>query len=378
MDRKTLAPTAAAQHGTALLAIELACRKWKVGVRRPGEANARIRDYEAGAVPRLLEWIADLRSAGVDVVACYEAGRDGFWLQRALAQAGVRCHVIDPSSLQVTRRRRQAKTDRIDVHKLLNALGRWLGGDGEACRMVRVPTPAQEDAKRGHRERRRLIGERVRLVNAVKSLLALHGIRDFDPLRRERHARLAVLRTALGEPLPPTLAGELERALRRLDLVLEQLATVETARDAAVAQPAAEDAGAAKIALLTRLKSIGVETATGIYREALYRDFANRRQVASYVGLAGTPWQSGDSEQEQGISKAGNARARTTMIELAWLWLHYQPQSALSRWFHAYVGGGGRRRLRKLAIVALARRLLVALWRYLNTGIVPAGAVLKP
>jgi transposase len=376
MDRKTFAPTAAAQDATALVAIELGWKKWKVGALRPGAANPSIHDLAGGDLPGLLGLLEELRRGGSRVVVCYEAGRDGFWLQRALAATGAACHVIDPASLPVARRARRAKTDRIDVVALLRALGLWLGGDRQACRMALPPSPAEEDARRIVRERRRLMTERTRHVNVIKGLLALHGVRGFEPLRRDRRARFAALRTATGAALPAALAAELGREIGRLELALEQLAAVEAARDAAVAAPAPEDAGAGRIRLLAKLKSIGVEIATALEREALYRDFANRRQVASYLGLTPTPWRSGELDREQGIGKAGNPRARTTAIELAWLWVRYQPQSDLTRWFKTRVGDR-RGRVRKVAIVALARKLVVALWRYVHTGLVPAGAALK-
>jgi transposase len=242
--------------------------------------------------------------------------------------------------------------------------------------MVQVPSVEREDARRTHRERQRLIAERVQHVNRIKGLLATQGIYDYRPLRRDRWERLEDLRTGDGRELPPRLRREIEREFRRLELVLEQIAATEAERDATVAAPAAEDADAAMVAQLARLGGIGPELATVLVREALYRPFANRKEVAAYAGLTPSPYASGDRHRDQGISKAGNPLLRKAMVELAWLWLRYQPDSALARWFTERVGSV-RGRIRKIMAVALARKLLVALWRYLTTGLLPEGARLK-
>ena len=318
------------------------------------------------------------RSAGqkATVILGYEAGYDGFWLQRRLSAEAVTCRVMDPGSLQVDRRARRAKTDRLDAAMLLRALIAWCRGDHAACRMVQVPSVEREDARRTHRERQRLIVERVGHVNRIKGLLATQGVYVFRPLRHDRWERLKEVRTGDGRELPPRLRHEIEREFRRLELVLEQVAAAEAERDAAVATPVLEDADATKVAHLARLGSIGVELATVLVREALYRPFANRKQVAAYAGLTPSPYASGDRQRDQGISKAGNPLLRKSMIELAWLWLRYQPDSGLARWFVERVGTG-HGRIRKITAVALARKLLVALWRYLAMGLVPEGARLK-
>lgn len=236
--------------------------------------------------------------------------------------------------------------------------------------MVRVPTVAEEDAKRTHRERRRLVKERTGHINRIKALLALHGVTDYEPLKADRRQRLSALVTHNGEPLPPRLRREISRELERLELALEQLAEVEAERDMV------GDQAAAMIGQLARLKGVGPQTATVLTREVFYRDFANRKAVASYAGLTPSPYISGTSQRDQGISKAGNGLVRTAMIELAWLWLRHQPESALSRWFVERVGNT-KGRLRRIAVVALARKLLVALWRFVSTGLVPTGAVVK-
>jgi transposase len=366
-------PTVEKDSATVLVAIELSGKSWLVGVQRQSAARPSLHRLAAGDGPGLVKLLGELGAAGVRVVTCYEAGRDGFWLHRLLGEAGIENHVVDPASLRVDRRARRAKTDRIDVCALLRALAAWLRGECQECRMVRVPSEAEEDAKRLHRERQRLINERVAHVNRIKALLALHGIGGFAPLRADRRVRLEALRTARGEALPMLLKEEIERELERLELIMRQIATLESLRDAALSTA---DPSASKIQSLVRLKAIGAELATVLTREVFYRAFRNRREVGAYVGLDPSPFRSGGMVHEQGIAKAGNPRARTAMIELAWLWLRYQPDSALSRWFRARVGTAGGR-IKRIAIVALARKLLVGLWRYLTTGLVPEGAVLK-
>jgi transposase len=312
----------------------------------------------------------------VEVILGYEAGYDGFWLQRRLSAEGITCWVMDPGSLQVDRRARRAKTDRLDAAMLLRALMAWWRGDRAVCSMVQVPSVEREDARRTHRERQRLIAERVQHVNRIKGLLATQGIYDVQPLRRDRWERLDELRTGDGRELPPRLRREIEREFKRLELVLEQIEATEAERDAAVAVPAADDADAAKVVQLAKLGGIGTELATVLVREALHRSFTNRREVAAYAGLTPSPYASGERHRDQGISKAGNPLLRKAMVELAWLWLRYQPDSALARWFTERVGTV-RGRMRKITAVALARKLLVALWRYVRTGLVPEEARLK-
>jgi transposase len=238
------------------------------------------------------------------------------------------------------------------------------------CSMARAPMPQEEDRRRVCRERRTLVGERVRHVNRIKGLLFAQGVFGYEPLRKGRREQLEELRTGDGRPLPVHLMAQIVRELDRLEVVLEQLKTVEAERDALL-KPAT---GAA--AMLVRLKGIGPETAAVLWSEGLFRQFDNRRQVAAYAGLAPTPWQSGSIDHEQGVSKAGNPRLRTTMVELAWLWLQNQPASALSLWFHERVRRLGGR-MRKTTVVALARKLLIALWRYTTAGVVIEGAVMK-
>lgn len=381
-DRSQFRSSTAADCGAArcFVAIELSKKDWLVAVSAPASEKVSLHKLAGGDSAALLALLARVcrRSEAalgrpVEVVSCYEAGYDGFWLHRLLVRHGIRNHVFDPASLLVNRRARRSKTDRIDVQGLLRALMAHLRGEPGVVSVVRVPSVEAEDARRLHRERDRLVAERVQHVNRIKGLCALHGIYDYHPLRRDRRERLAALRTGDSGALPPQLAAEIGRELQRLELVLEMIATLEAARETAAAETRPD---AAKIRQLRRLKAIGPEFATVLTNEVFYRRFDNRRQIAAYVGLDPSPYRSGRMDRDQGIAKAGNPKARTTMIELAWMWLRHQPDSVLSRWFRERVGDL-RGRPRRIAIVALARKLLVALWRYLETGLVPDGAVLK-
>jgi transposase len=376
----------AATHGETLrclFAIELSKQSWVIGFNTPLSEKISRRTLSGCDWKGLLELIEDVRARvsremgrAVAMISCYEAGYDGFWLHRQLEAHGVRNYVIDPASLQVDRRARRVKTDRIDAERLLRSLMAYLRGEPKVWSVVRVPSVAEEDARRLHRERDRLVLERVQHVNRIKGLCALHGIYDYHPLRPQAVARLEQLRTTPGGELPPRLKSEIKRELHRLELVVEMIATLEAERDAIVEDEASTHLNAQKIQNLHKLKAIGPEFAAVLVGEIFHRSFDNRRQLASYVGVTPSPFQSGSMAHEGGISKAGNRKGRTTGIELAWLWLRYQPDSDLSIWFRARVGIM-KGRIRRIAIVALARKLLVALWRYLETGLVPRGAVLK-
>src|SRR5215213_7226139 len=308
------------------------------------------------------------------IITIQEAGLDGFWIHRVLHKEGTESHVVDPASIATSRRRRRAKTDKIDGEALIRALLAHKRGEPRVCAMVKAPTPREEDERRIGRERKVLTAERVAHVNRIKGLLFAQGISDYEPMHRHRRARLDDLTTGDGRPLPQHLKAQVSRELDRLELLLEPLQAVEAERDALLAATESPDKPALA-ALLLDLKGIGPEFASVLWSEGLYRSYANRRQVAAYAGLAPTPWQSGTVDREQGVSKAGNPRLRTTMIQLAWLWLRHQPGSALSRWFHERVARRGG--LRKTMIVALARKLLVALWRYVTAGVVIQGAPMK-
>ncbi len=377
-NRNEIAPATVSDNATCYVAIELSSMSWIVAVRRPGSGKVSIRKLAAGDAAGVVALADRARASGSSrVLCCYEAGRDGFWLYRYLVARGIECRVLDPASLPVNRRARRAKSDRIDVHMLLRGLIGLDGGDRDACRPVRVPTVADEDARQTHREREALLKERVRHVNRIKALLATQGVTGYEPSRRAR-AELATLRGPDGAALPAGLMSRLARELARLAVVVEQIAAVEAVRDGAIAAAgdAAPGDASVKAARLVALKGIGPQIATVLAREVFYRSFDNRRELAGFTGLCPSPWRSGGMVREQGISKAGNARARTCAIEMAWLWLRWQPRSALSVWFTERVGGA-RGRVRRIAIVALARKLMVALWRSVETGLVPDGAILK-
>jgi transposase len=382
---------------TLFVALELSLSSWVVAASAPGEDKASKHGVAACDGPGLLALLNRLRQRAearrhcpVTVAVMQEAGRDGFWVHRLLEAHGVQSFVVDPSSIAVNRRSRRAKTDRIDAEAMLRTLMAWSRGERQVCAMVHPPTRAAEDARRLGREREALLAERIRHANRIKGLLATQGVFDVEPTLRDRRVRLAAVRTPEGATLPPRLSDEILRQVDRLELAMRQLAAVETARDAALAEervvdvapacdghsatlPPAEGPGAR----LLRLKGIGPETASVLAGEAFFRDFRNRREVASYAGLAPSPWQSGGIDHEQGISKAGNARVRRAMGQLAWLWLRNQPDSALSAWYRDRVRDG-KGRIKRIAITALARKLLVALWRFVTQGLVPTGAALKP
>ena len=386
MTVRTVSNLPAAMHvetARCLFAIELSKQSWVIGFITPLSAKISRRILSGGDWKGLLDLIEEVRARvsretgrATDVISCYEAGYDGFWPHRLLEAHGIRNYVIDPASLQVDRRARRVKTDRIDTERLLRSLMAYLRDEPKVWSVVRVPSIAEEDARRLHRERDRLVSERVQHVNRIKGLCALHGIYDYQPLRPQAVAHLEQLRTAQGISLPPRLKSEIKRELQRLELVVKMIATLEAERDAIVEDEASTQVNAKKIQNLHKLKAIGPEFATVLVGEIFHRHFNNRRQLASYVGYAPSPFQSGNVAHDQGISKAGNRKGRTTGIELAWLWLRYQPDSDLSVWFRTRVGTT-KGRIRRIAIVAMARKLLVALWRYLETGVVPRGAVLK-
>lgn len=296
---------------------------------------------------------------------------DGFWLHRLLKSEGIESHVVDAASIAVSRRMRRAKSDRIDGEAMLRTLMAWLRGEPRVCSMVVPPSPEEEGRRRVGRERKALLTERTRQTNRIKGLLASQGIYGYNPLRCDRRKRLEEVVTGDGRALPAKLKNEIVRGLDRIELLIDQIKQLEVER-AELVTPAQSP----KAAMLTALKGIGPEFAASLWLEAFWRHFANRRQLAAYCGLAPTPWKSGGIDREQGISKAGNPRLRETMIEMAWLWLRHQPDSTLSKWFNERVRGE-KGRVRRIAIVALARKLLVALWRYVTDGVMPEGAVLK-
>jgi len=373
-------------------AIELSKASWLVALHLPSHDKISVFQVPGGDVDRLLAILERARetamargvSPTVEIHTCYEAGYDGFWLHRLLHAHGIHNQVVDSASIQVSRRHRNVKTDHTDAESLLRVLMAWHRGETKACSIVRVPTPEEEDLKRLHRSRETLLHERVRHVNRIRGLLCLQGIRHIDPGRDGWTAALVGLQTRDGRPFPVRLMAEIRREgkllavaqtlLREVGAELEALVRVKSSGRR---QHAVRSTVLHPVALqLARLRGIGPTFAAVLSTEVFYRTFSNRRAVASFVGLTPTPYSSGTSSREQGISKAGNAWARHNAVELAWLWLRHQPASGLTRWFHARVGDA-KGRVRRIAIVALARKLIVALWRFVDTGLVPDGVIVK-
>ena len=352
-----VATTARANDITLYASLELSKSKWVVTINNPGSEKFSKHVVEGGDGAGLLELLsrsiakAEQRyGVQVKAIVIQEAGLDGFWIHRLLLANGIESHVVDAASIAVNRRHRRAKTDAIDGETLLRTLMAWARGERRVCSMVRAPSREDEDRRRLTRERGTLLKERIQHTNRVRGLLSGQGVQDYDPLRRDRFEQLEALRTGDGRDLPPMLKEEIRRELDRIALVTTQLAVVERARDALIRMDAEERNNPA--ALLLKLKGLGPEFASLLWLKSLFRSFGNRRQVAAYGGLAPSPWQSGGVERDQGISKSGNRRLRKTMIELAWFWLRHQPDSALSRWFHARVGAA-KGQIRRIAIVAL-------------------------
>lgn len=361
------------------VSLELSQSKWLVTSLSPGTGEKMSKfTVEGGNVAALLARLAELQRRAREragqsypIISIQEAGLDGFWIHRILEKEKVESYIVDPASIATSRRRRRAKTDKIDGEVLVRALLAYKRGEPRVCAMLRVPTPEEEDRRRLTRERKALINERIRHVNRIKGLLYGQGVSGYEPLKRDRRTCLDAHVTGDGRPLPPALKAQISRELDRLEILLVQIKEVEKARDAMLA---AETKSVAP-AMLLALKGIGPEFASVLWSEGLSRQFDNRRQVAAYAGLAPTPWQSGQVAREQGVSKSGNPRLRTTLIQVAWLWLRHQPDTALSLWFKARVMQNGGRQ-KKTTIVALARKLLVALWKYVNAGITIEGTVL--
>ena len=374
--------------GAIFVSLELSRSTWLITSLSPGAGEKMSKHgVSAGNVAALLMRLSELKQKAFArtgksfrLVVIQEAGLDGFSIHRVLQSEGVESHVVDAASIATSRRRRRAKTDKIDGEALVRTLLAHKRGEPRVCAMVRAPTPEDEDRRRLCRERKTLTNERVQHVNRIKGLLFSQGISDYEPLRQNRRQRLDELKTGDARPLPPHLKAQIGRELDRLELLLEQIKAVEIERDALISamKPGGMNADAVRSppAMLISLNGIGPEFAAVLWSEGLYRTFVNRRQVAAYAGLAPTPWQSGSVAREQGVSKAGNPRLRTTMLQLAWLWLRHQPQSALTLWFHERVKRNGGR-LRKTTIVAMARKLLVALWKYVTAGVVIDGAVTR-
>jgi transposase len=373
--------TAFEQDSTLIVVIEMSHTSWLVAGIVPGVDREPLKKLEpdGDALLRLLQrWRDEATRAGrmlKRVVVAYEAGRDGFWLARWLRERGVEVYVIHPTSVAVSREHRRAKTDRLDTALLKRVFLGWLRGEPKHCNMVAIPTLAEEDAKRPNREHESLVGERTRLVNRIKGSLVRLGIRTFKPMLRRAPEHLDALRTPEGAPVPVNTLAELHRDLARLHLIRAQIKAIEAARLERL-QQAPDQGPHAMVRLLAQVIGIGVETADMLVQEVLSRNLRDRRAVARYAGLTGAPDESGAKRREKGLAKAGNARVRRGMIQLAWRFLMFQSESALAQWFRSRTAQAPK--MRKTMIVALARKLLIALWRLVRTGDLPEGLALRP
>lgn len=373
-------PATVFEHdSTLVVALELSGKRWDLGAVVPGvtrrpQRSVEVRDV-AAVLAAIAGWKAEAGRAGRTVrrvVLTYEAGRDGFWIARALQDQGIEVYVMHAASIPVERKGRRAKTDRIDVMMLLRTLLAWLRGEPAVCSMVRIPTQAEEDLREPGREREALMSDRIAIENQMGSLLCRHGVAAFKPRLKKAAKQLEQLRDHAGAPLPPNTQNRLRRLMLRHGELTRQLEQIDAERERVLAVTAA-DRFERMIQDLVRIFGLGLETATQLVREVFCRPFRDRRALAAFVGLAGTPFCSGGMAREQGISKNGNPHVRRVLMQLAWRWLHWQPASALSCWFHQRTAGA-KGRIRKIMIVALARKLLVALWRYAETGVLPDGA----
>ena len=373
----TVLPSNTTEKGLVLyMALELSNKQWKLGFS--GGRKRRQVTIESGNLLALIEQIGLAREKlgllkDCRLCSCYEAGRDGFWIHRMLEAQGIENVVVDSSSIEVNRRKRRVKSDKVDVNALLRLLQRYCGGETEVMSVVRVPSIEEEDNRRLNRERERLLKERGAHISRMKSLLVAHGIRL--EIRADFLQRLVDIEAAPGDELGPDLKAELEREYVRYRLAADQIRELESAQKLRAKE--GESSAMTQVNTLMMLRGVGWQSSWILVMEFFaWRAFKNQRQVGACAGLTPTPYSSGDSEREQGISKAGNRRVRTLMVELSWLWLRYQPYSALSQWFEKRFARGGKR-MRRIGIVALARKLLIALWRLVNEGIIPDGAILK-
>jgi len=370
--------TSLEQDKTIIAVIEMSQSSWLVAGIVPGIERHPLKKLEPSEeelVRLLMRWRTEATKNGqtiTRIAVAFEAGRDGFWLARWLRARDIETYVIHPTSVAVSREHRRAKTDRLDTGLLKRVFIGWLRGEPDHCHMAAIPTLAEEDAKRPNREREGLVRERTRIVNRMKSCLARFGIRNFKPTLRKAPERLATLATPEGVPLPPNTLLELRRDMARLRFVMDQIKEVEEARAQRLEQ-APQEKTHAMVRLIARVIGVGIETADMLVHEILSRQLRDRRAVARYAGLTGAPDESGNKRREKGLAKAGNARVRRGMIQLAWRFLVFQKDSALARWYRTRTESAGR----KTMIVALARKLLIALWRLVTIGEVPAGVLLR-
>ncbi len=370
------------QDSTIVAAIEMSSSSWLVGGFVPGRSRDPQKKVPAKAqmlLDLLHEWRDQAVAAGKvikRICVAYEAGRDGFWLARWLCERGIEAYVIHATSIPVSREHRRAKSDRIDLGLLKRSFLGWLRGERKHCSMVAIPSREEEDGKRLLRERDALTADQTRLVNRMKSLLVLHGISGFKLKLKKAEEQLSRLVTAEDKPLPPDALAELTRLVERLRLAKQQIAAIDKAQRARLVK-APKDGPNPLILILARVMGVGLMTAEKLVREVLSRPMRDRRAVARYVGITGSPDESGKRRREQGLAKAGNGRIRRDLIQLAWRLLKHQPESALVKWYRARTSDG-RRDTRKVMIVALARKLLVAFWELVTNGTVPEGMRLHP
>jgi transposase len=375
--------TAFDQESTLIVVIEMSQSGWLVAGLVPGIERQPLKKLcpdEDGLLKLVHRWRDEAIQAGREikrVVLAYEAGRDGFWLARWLRRRGIEVYVIHSSSVAVSREHRRAKTDRLDAELLMRAFLGWLRGEKRHCSMAAIPTIEDEDAKRPSREHEKLVGDRTRIVNRIKAMLARFGIRTFKPTLRRAEQRLDGLCTAEGAPLPENTRAELRRDMMRLRLVREQIKEIEQERlRKLTAAASAEKGPPAMVRLIGRIIGLGIETADMLVNEILSRGLRDSKAVARYAGLTGAPDESGGRRREKGLARAGNARVRRGMIQLAWRFLIFQKDSALAQWYRARTADA-RGATRKTMIVALARKLLIALWRMATTGEIPEGVLLR-
>jgi transposase len=368
-------------NSTLTVVIELSKKNWLVAGIIPGVERQPLKKLptdENELLKLLGRWRAEAEKAGhriTRIAVAFEAGRDGFWLARWLRTRGIEAHVIHAASIPVPREHRRAKTDRLDTQLLKRAFLGWLRGERGHCKMCAIPTFAEEDARRPHRERETLVGEHTTIINRIKATLARLGIRSVDPKLEKAPERLERLRTPEGEPIPPNTLAELQRDLARKQLVAEQIQQIEKARLEQIKR-APKTGPNLMVLILMRVIGIGIETADMLVKEILSRTLRDRRAVARYGALTGAPDESGSSSREKGLARSGNARVRRGMIQLAWRFVRFQKDSALAKWFEARTKNA--RTSRKKMIVALARKLLIALWHLVRDGVVPEGVALRP
>ena len=373
--------TALEPNGTLIAVIEMSLSSWLVGGILPGVERQPLKKLavdESALLKLLHRWREEAEKAGrriERIVVAFEAGRDGFWLARWLKARGIEVHVIHAASVAVSREHRRAKTDRLDTELLKRAFIRWLRGERDHCKTVAIPSIKDEDAKRPNREHESLVGEQSRIVNRMKAALIRLGIRGFNPKLKKAAGRLEDLRTPEGEPIPPNTLAELRRDMERRRLVRDQIRQIEQARLQRL-EHAPCDGPHAMVRLLARVIGVGIETADMLVHEVLSRNMRDRRAIARYAGLTGSPDESGRKRREKGLARSGSGRVRRGMVQLAWRFLLYQKDSALAQWFRTRTESA--RGTRKPMIVALARKLLIALWRFVRQGVIPDGVVLRP